>query len=110
MASGPLDWGKAWSTVAAVGLRPCTGALIVLVFALSQGLLIAGVAATVAMALGTGLTVAALTLAAVSARGLAARLSGGGRAGQAVHSVIEAGGALVILAFGLTMLGASLAA
>ncbi|HUG62861.1 MAG TPA: nickel/cobalt transporter [Methylomirabilota bacterium] len=109
-AAGRLDWRKAWTTVLAVGLRPCTGALIVLVFALSQGLLAAGVAATAAMALGTGLTVATLTLAAVSARGLASRLSGEGRTGQLVHSGIEAAGALAILAFGVLMLGASLAA
>jgi nickel/cobalt transporter (NicO) family protein len=110
MASGRLDWRKAWTTVVAIGLRPCTGALIVLVFSLSQGLLVAGIAATVAMALGTGLTVAALTLAAVSARGVATRLSGGGRMGSTVHLVIEAGGAVAILAFGVMMLGASLAA
>jgi ABC-type nickel/cobalt efflux system permease component RcnA len=108
LAAGPLDWRKAWTAVVAVGLRPCTGALIVLVFALSQGMLAGGVAATFAMALGTGLTVAALTLAAVSARGLVARLAGDGAAGHALHHVVEGGGALVILAFGALMLGASL--
>ncbi|WP_458339251.1 HoxN/HupN/NixA family nickel/cobalt transporter, partial [Bordetella pertussis] len=44
----------------AVGLRPCSGALIVLVFALAQGFFLAGVVATLAMGLGTGLTVATL--------------------------------------------------
>jgi ABC-type nickel/cobalt efflux system permease component RcnA len=108
LAAGRLDWRKAWAAVAAVGARPCTGALIVLVFALSQGLLAAGVAAAFAMALGTGLTVAGLTLAAVSARGMAARMTGSGPLGHALHHVIEGGGALVILLFGLVMLGASL--
>lgn len=108
--SGPLDLRKAWTTILAVGLRPCTGALIVLVFALSQGLYAAGIAATVAMALGTGLTVAALTLLAVSARGLALRLTGG-RSGTAavMHQTVEGFGALLVLGFGLLMLGASLA-
>jgi ABC-type nickel/cobalt efflux system permease component RcnA len=109
LARGTLDWRKAWTAVVAVGLRPCTGALIVLVFALSQGMLAGGIAATVAMAIGTGLTVAALTLAAVGARGLAGRLTGGGRVGHALHHAIEGVGALVILAFGTVMLGASLA-
>ncbi len=108
LAAGRLDWSKAWTTVVAVGMRPCTGALIVLVFALSQGLLWAGVAATFAMALGTGVTVAALTLGAVSIRGLAGRIGGGGAAGHAVHAGIEALGALAILAFGVLMLGAGL--
>jgi nickel/cobalt transporter (NicO) family protein len=110
VASGRLDWSKAWATVLAVGLRPCTGALIVLVFALSQQMLMAGVAATFAMALGTGMTVAVLTLMAVSARGLATRLTSGGRAGAVVHHVFEGAGALLLLAFGILMLGASLSA
>jgi nickel/cobalt exporter len=108
LAKGRLDWSKAWAAVAAVGMRPCTGALIVLVFALSQGLFAAGIAAAFAMAIGTGLTVAALTLAAVSARGLAARLSGDGETGHMVHHGFEGLGALVVLGFGVLMLGASL--
>lgn len=107
-AAGPLDWGKAWTTVLAVGLRPCTGALIVLVFALAQGLWWAGVAAAFAMALGTGITVAGLTLAAVGARGLALRLTGGGDRARAVHAFAEGAGAVVVLVFGMLMLGASL--
>ncbi|MBS1182576.1 MAG: high-affinity nickel-transport protein [Proteobacteria bacterium] len=110
IAAGRLDWKKAWSAVAAVGLRPCTGALIVLVFALSQGLFIVGIAAAFAMALGTGLTVAVLTLAAVATRGLAVRLAGAGSGDLAysLHAIIEAGAALAVLLFGLLMLGASL--
>ena len=45
---------NALSTVLAVGIRPCSGAIIILVFALSQGLFAAGVAATFVMAIGTG--------------------------------------------------------
>lgn len=109
-AAGRLDWKKAWSAVVAVGLRPCTGALIVLVFALSQGLLIAGIASAFAMALGTGFTVAALTLAAVTTRGLAVRLAatGSGDFARRLHGFIEAGAAVVVLMFGLLMFGASL--
>lgn len=110
IASGRLDWKKAWSAVVAVGLRPCTGALIVLVFALSQGLLIAGIASAFTMALGTGLTVALLTLAAVTTRGLAVRIAatGGGEAARHLHTVVEAGAAIAVLLFGLLMFGASL--
>lgn len=110
VASGRLDWKKAWSAIVAVGLRPCTGALIVLVFALSQGLFAAGIASAFTMALGTGFTVAALTLAAVTTRGLAVRLAsaGSGDLGRRLHSVIEACAAVTVLFFGLLMLGASL--
>ncbi len=109
-ASGRLDWKKAWSAVVAVGLRPCTGALIVLVFALSQGLFAAGIASAFTMAFGTGVTVAALTLAAVTTRGLAVRLAatGSGELAHRLHALIEAGAAVVVLLFGLVMFGASL--
>jgi len=42
--------------------------VIVLVFALAQGLFIAGIGATFAMSLGTAITVSALSALAVAAR------------------------------------------
>ena len=50
------------------------GALIVLVFALAQGLFAAGIAATFAMAVGTALTTGAIAAIAVFAKNLALRL------------------------------------
>jgi len=102
---------KAWGAILAVGIRPCSGAIIVLVFALSQGLLAAGIAATIVMALGTGLTVAALATLAVSARGAALRLAGGVDSPVAYRLVrtLEIGGAACVLIFGLVLLGGSLA-
>lgn len=98
---------RAWSVILAVGLRPCTGALVVLVFAMSQGLWLAGVGATFAMALGTGLTVSVLATLAVTAKGVALRLAGEGRA-MTVHRVVEGIGALLVLVLGATLLIASL--
>lgn len=54
-----------WAMVAAVGIRPCTGAILVLLFSISANIFIWGVISTFAMALGTAITVAAL--AAISA-------------------------------------------
>ena len=88
----------------AAGLRPCAGAIVVLVFALSQGLLAAGVAATFAMALGTALTTGAIAALAVLAKGAALRLAGGrGQAGAVALAGIE----LLAAAF-VGVLGASL--
>jgi ABC-type nickel/cobalt efflux system permease component RcnA len=102
---------KAWSAILAVGVRPCSGALIILVFALSQGLFAAGIAATLVMAVGTGLTVATLATLAVSAKGVALRLVGAeSGAAYTVVRVAEIGGAAVVLLFGLLMLGGALAA
>lgn len=72
--------GRGWlkrglAAVIAVGMRPCSGAILVLVFALSQGIFLVGVVSTFAMAVGTAITVAAIAVLAVGARGLAARLT-----------------------------------
>jgi ABC-type nickel/cobalt efflux system permease component RcnA len=71
-------WRELAGVVFAAGLRPCAGALIILVFSASQGLLWAGVAATFAMALGTALTTGALAALAVFFKFAALRLAGGG--------------------------------
>ena len=49
-----FDWRTAWSAVAAVGIRPCSGALIVLSFAFLNGLWAGGILSVLAMAVGTG--------------------------------------------------------
>lgn len=108
--AGRLDGPKAFAAIAAVGIRPCTGAVIVLVFALSQGVFWAGVVSVLLMAVGTGLTVAALAGLAVGARGLATRLLGRTHGvARAVARTAEACGAVAVLAFGGTLLAASLA-
>ena len=99
----------ALAVIVAVGMRPCSGALIVLVFALSQGLFWAGILATFAMALGTGLVVAGLVVLSVFARDTAARLAGGGsRLAGRMLAALEGLAALFILFVGLTLLYASL--
>lgn len=70
------DWRTGVAVVAAVGLRPCMGAILVLLFALSYGVFFVGVLATAAMSLGTGITVAALALLSSGARHVALRLAG----------------------------------
>ncbi|WP_137168942.1 nickel/cobalt transporter [Marinomonas sp. FW-1] len=57
-----------WAMVAAVGIRPCTGAILVLLFSVSTGIFVWGLVATFAMALGTAITVAALAGVSVFVR------------------------------------------
>lgn len=107
--AGPLSWRKILLVVFSVGIRPCTGAILVLVFALAQGLFWAGVAATFAMALGTAITVAALATLALGSRELALKL--GGRSGawaNAVWTACAIGGSALILLFGAVLFAASL--
>jgi ABC-type nickel/cobalt efflux system permease component RcnA len=107
--AGPFSWRKAMAVVFSVGIRPCTGAILVLVFALTQGLFWAGVAATFAMALGTAITVAVLASLALGSRELALKLGGTNAAwADAVWTACAIGGALVILLFGSLLFIASL--
>jgi nickel/cobalt exporter len=102
--------GRHWlkrglAAVVAVGLRPCSGAIIVLVFALAQGLFAVGIASTVAMGLGTAITVAAIAMLAVGARGLAARFAKSKPgAGMIALRALETAAAVVIVLFGAALL------
>ena len=95
----------AWAAIVSVGLRPCSGALIVLVFALSQGIFWAGIASTFIMAIGTAITVASLAGIAVGAKWLARRLVRGNESPLAgrVMLCLELAAALVITASGAVL-------
>lgn len=98
------SWREMAGVVFAAGLRPCAGALIILVFAASQGLFWAGVAATFAMALGTALTTGALAGLAVFFKFAALRFAGGGSLrGARIVAALE----LLAAAF-VAVLGAAL--
>ncbi len=106
---GPMSWGKALAIAFSVGIRPCTGAILILVFALSQGLLLAGVFATFAMAFGTAITVSVLAALAVGSRELAKRMAGGeSRLAGFVTSGIGIGGAALVFALGASFFVGSL--
>jgi nickel/cobalt exporter len=101
--------GKGWlkrglTAVVAVGMRPCSGAILVLVFALSQGIFAVGIAATFAMALGTAITVTAIALLAVWGKGIAIWLTRrpAGSATLLIYGV-EFVAALAIVAFGVLL-------
>jgi nickel/cobalt exporter len=109
--AGPGGWSRGLSAILAVGIRPCSGAILVLVFALAQGLFWAGIAATFVMGLGTAITVASIAVIAVSAKGLAQRVSAAGDGGGVlVMRGIEFGAAGLVLLFGLGLLFGYLAA
>lgn len=99
---------EAWSAVIAVGLRPCSGALIVLSFALLNGLYLGGVLSVFAMSIGTAITVSILATMAVTAKGFALRYAANGAAAARISNGIEIAGAALVLLLGLALLGAAL--
>lgn len=98
LAAGPMDWRKAGTAVLSVGLRPCAGAILVLVFALQAGLFAVGVGAVLLMGLGTAITVSILATCA-------AGLSRAGRSwSRPLAAALEIGGALSVILLGVVML------
>jgi nickel/cobalt transporter (NicO) family protein len=108
--SGRGGWARGLSAIVAVGLRPCSGAILVLVFALAQGLFPLGVAATLVMGLGTAITVAAIATFAVCAKGIAQRMAGQ-RAGYGTLLMrgLECAAAAAVLGFGTLLLAGYMA-
>ena len=75
-----------------------------LVFGLAQGLFIAGIAATFAMALGTAVTTGALAWMAVFAKSVAIRFAAGEDSRAAlIARCLEFAAALAVLAFGVLL-------
>jgi nickel/cobalt exporter len=98
-------WRDMAGVALAAGIRPCAGALIVLVFSLSQGLFAAGIAATFAMALGTALTTSAIAALAVFFKAMALRIAGGrGASGAIAIAALELLAAAFVFVLGASLL------
>ncbi|MGI9508809.1 MAG: nickel/cobalt transporter [Geminicoccaceae bacterium] len=110
--SKPLTFREIMPMILSVGIRPCSGAIIVLILAFATGLIWAGIAAVAAMSLGTGLAVAALASLSVYARKSAVALAGffsmTDRRLTSLLNVAAFIGGLVIAIFGVTLLQATL--
>jgi nickel/cobalt transporter (NicO) family protein len=107
---GPWNWGHAWSLAFSIGIRPCTGAIGVLLLSMSLGILWAGIFATFTMAIGTAITVSALAAMAVWSRELAARVAGGADSPWAasVQRLAAIGGSACVMIIGILFFIASL--
>lgn len=105
------------SAIVAAGIRPCSGSILILVFALSQSLFYAGIFAAMAIGIGTAITTSALAVFAILAKQAATKLverRSAARAALLVNGLevlaaafVFALGASLLLASQVTMLGNS---
>jgi nickel/cobalt transporter (NicO) family protein len=102
---GAGGWSRGLAAIVATGSRPCSGAILVLVFAMAQGLFWVGAGSTLVMGLGTFLTVATIATVAVMARATASRLATTRpRHGILAMRGIEVAAAALITVFGVMLL------
>lgn len=104
-ASPRSELTKVLATGAAVGLRPCSGAILVLLFTLANEIYPIGILATFAMAVGVAITVSAVSLATFGVHRSLASLGEGSHAlADRMRQVVAMGGALAITLFGVLQL------
>ncbi len=95
-----VDWQSGLAVVAAVAVRPCTGALFLLILTFSMGLHVAGLLGVLAMALGTAVLTLAVALGAWHIRGgLARRMEGA--AGLRTMAGLEIAAGLIVAVLSL---------
>ena len=92
----------------AAGVAPCASAIIIMLFALANGALLVGTIAVLSLSLGMGLTVSAIGVLSILARGLMKRFAGGETAaGERLERALAIGGSVLVVGFaGALMLGA----
>lgn len=106
--AGKWDIAKITSLVLSVGLRPCSGALYILAFALVKGLFWVGAISVYAMALGTAITISLVTMAVVSGRNIAfITTKENSRTRKVMSALLSMSGAVVIILFGAILLSST---
>ena len=103
-------WKGMGAMILSIGLRPCSGAILVLLFALTQGAFMVGVLSALVMSVGTAITVAGLAVLTVFSKNLALRLAGtmDSPRTRRIELGLRLAGGIALLLLGLSMLWGSL--
>ena len=104
----PSGWAMVPAAIAS-GLRPCSGAILVLLFTLANGIFLVGVASTFAMGLGVAITITLVSVATILIRrGMSGAFRPGVAAANLAHRAAGMIGGLVIVGAGMLFLYAAL--
>ena len=103
------DWRQEGALALLAGLVPCTGAVLIMLFALANGIVLAGVLMVASISLGMAITMAAIGAGAIFFRRIMLVVTEeGSRKRLFVRAGLEYAGALLILAVGLSFLAGTL--
>jgi ABC-type nickel/cobalt efflux system permease component RcnA len=104
----PSGWAMVPAAVAS-GLRPCSGAILVLLFTLANGIFLVGVLSTFAMGFGVAITITLVSVVTILIRrGLSGAVRPGVAAANLAHRAAGLAGGLVIVGAGILFLYAAL--
>ena len=95
---------EAAALVASIAIRPCTGAIFLLVIAWQLDIKAAGFAATVAMGLGTAILTSAVAISSVALRGMAMFAGGGAGVIGVAAPILQIIAGVMVLWFSLALL------
>jgi len=91
------------------GVRPCTGSILVLLFALANGVFLLGILAALTMAFGVAITISALGIGAIILRrSLAGKEKNMSPARALAAKILAVAGSLAVAMIGAILLGATL--
>lgn len=98
------DWKTRLGVILAIGARPCSGAIMILLFSNALGIVSWGIAAVMTMAVGTALSIMGLSLAVRYARNRTAAFFGS-ETGQLqwLIPVLKIGGGVALMLFALVL-------
>lgn len=101
-------WREYAAIIASIGIRPCTGAIMVLLFANAVGLYWMGVVSAVLMAVGTALTTSTIAIMTLTGKHLVKRYLATGKplskGWQLTGAYIQLFGGLFLIAIGLLLM------
>lgn len=106
--NGNVSWKTQMLVVVSMGLRPCSGAIMMLLFAKVIGVYGWGILSAAVMALGTALTISAIGLLVQQARSVAQRLAQpGAGAGAGIMRllipILALTGSLILIVVGIAL-------
>lgn len=93
------DWKTRLGVILAIGARPCSGAIMILMFSNALGIVTWGIAAVMTMSLGTALSIMGLSLAVRYARERTVAFFGGGSNLSWLVPVAKIAGGIVLILF-----------